>query len=59
MRNKIKNTVPWRYVIFDCNNEEIIGTFHEKEVQKTNQQGFNIEKVIKRKGNNLIVKWKG
>ena len=39
--------------------EEIIGTFYEKELQKTNQQGFRIEKVIKRKGNKLYVKWKG
>ena len=25
--NKIKNTVPWTYVINDLNGEEIIGTF--------------------------------
>ena len=32
---KIKNTVPWTYVINDLNGEEIIGTFYEKELQKT------------------------
>ena len=37
------------YVINDLNGEEIIGTFYEKELQKTNQQEFRIEKVIKRK----------
>ena len=26
--NKIKNTVPWAYVINDLNGEEIIGTFY-------------------------------
>ena len=57
--SKVKNTVPWTYVINDLNGEEIIGTFYEKELQKTNQQGFRIEKVIKRKGNKLYVKWKG
>ena len=31
----------------------------KKELQKTNQQEFKIEKVIKRKGNKLYVKWKG
>ena len=31
---KVKNTVPWTYVIDDLNGEEIIGTFHEKELQK-------------------------
>ena len=46
--SKIKNTVPWTYVINDLNGEEIIGTFYEKELQKTNQQKFRIEKVIKR-----------
>ena len=54
----VKNTVPWRYVINDLNGE-IIGTFYEKEFQKTNQQEFRIEKVIKKKGDKLYVKWKG
>ena len=55
---KIKNTVPWTYVINDLNGKEIIGTFYEKELQKTNQQEFKIEKVIRRKGDKLYVKWK-
>ena len=57
--NKIKNTVLWTYVINDLNGEEIIGTFHEKELQGTGQNEFRIEKIIKRKGNELYVKWKG
>ena len=57
--SKIKNTVPWTYVINYLNGEEIIGTFYEKELQGTNQQKFRIEKVIKRKGDKLYVKWKG
>ena len=56
---KIKNTVPWAYVISDLNGEEIIGSFYEKELQKTNQNEFRIEKVMKRKGNKLYAKWKG
>ena len=56
---KVKNTVPWTYVIDDLNDEEIIETFYEKELQKTNQEGFRIEKLIKRKGNKIYVKWKG
>ena len=31
----------------------------EKELQKTNQKEYRIEKVINRKGNKLYVKWKG
>ena len=56
--SKIENIVPWTYVINDLNGEEIIGTFYEKELQKTNQQTFRIEKVIKKKGDKLYVKWK-
>ena len=44
--NKIKNTVPWTYTISDLNGEQIIGSFYEKELQKTNQKEFRIEKVL-------------
>ena len=55
---KVKNTVPWTYIISDLKGEEIVGTFYEKELQKTYQKEFSIEKVIKRKGDKLYVKWK-
>ena len=55
---KVKNTVPWTYVINDLNGEEITGTFFEKELQNTNQEEFKIEKVIKRKDDKIHVKWK-
>ena len=59
MIKKIKNTVPWTYVINDLNGEEITGTFYENELQRTNQEEFRIEKVIKRKHDKLYIKWKG
>ena len=46
---KVKNTVSWTYVINDLNDEEITGEFYEKELQKTNQKEFRIEKVIKKR----------
>ena len=49
----------WTYIINDHNREEIVGTFYEKEFQKTKLKEFRIEKLIKRKGNKLYVKWKG
>ena len=55
---KVKNTVLWTYVISDFNCEKITGTFYEKELQKTNQKEFIVEKVIKRKDNKLYVEWK-
>ena len=45
----VKYTVPSTYVINDLNGEEIIWTFYEKELQKTNQQELRVEKVIKKK----------
>ena len=56
---KVKNTVPWTYVINGLNGEEIIGTFYEKELQKTNPEEFRTEKVIRRKGDKIYVRWKG
>ena len=56
---KSKIPVPWTYVIIDLNGEKIAGSFYEKELQKTNQKEFRIEKVIKRKGDKMYVKWKG
>ena len=54
-----KNTIPLTYVITDLNGEKISGSFYEKELKKTNQKEFRIEKVLKRKGVKLYVKWKG
>ena len=56
---KIKNTVQWTYVINDLNGEEITGTFYENELQGTKQNEFRIEKVLKKKGDKVYVKWKG
>ena len=53
---RIKNTVPWTYVINDLNGDKIIGTFYEKELQETNQQEFKIEKIVKKKVDKLYVK---
>ena len=57
--SKIKNTVPWTYVVSDLNGEEITGNFYEKELQKTSQKEFTIEKVLKRKADKFYPKWKG
>ena len=56
---KVKSTVPWTCVINDLNGEEIIRTFYEKELQKTNKKEFRIEQVLRKKGDKLYVKWKG
>ena len=58
MVKKIKNTVLWTYFINDLKGEKIVGTFYEKELQKTNNNESRVEKVINRKDNQLYVKWK-
>ena len=42
MISKIKNTIPWTYVISDLNGEPITGKFYEKELQKASQENFRI-----------------
>ena len=56
---KVKNTASLAYVVSDLNGTEVAETFYQKELKKTNQKEFRVEKVIKRKGDKLYVKWKG
>ena len=55
---EVKHTSPVTYRIADLNGEEIKGTFYEPELQKTSQELFRIEKVIKRGKKKSLVKWK-
>ena len=52
--NKTKNTVPWTYVINVLNGKEVTGTFYEKELQKTDQKEFRIEKSNQERGKEAI-----
>ena len=54
---KVKNIVSWTYVTRELNAEEIVRTFYEKELEKTNQTEFRTEKVIKIKLGKLYIKW--
>ena len=42
--NKIKNTVPWIYIVSDLSGKDITGSFYEKELQKTSQEKFVLTK---------------
>ena len=55
---KVKNIVPRTYAISDLKREEVVGTFYKKLLQKKSQKQFRVEKIIKRKGDKLYVKWK-
>ena len=55
----LKKLTVLAYFISDLQSEEIVGMFYEEELLKTNWKEFKVEKMIKRKGNALYVKWKG
>ena len=62
--SNVKNTHPIVYEIKDLNNEPILGTFYDQELQKVNKPDtFRIEKVLKRRKigrkPQLFVKWLG
>ena len=60
MIKKVKSTIPLTYVIGDLKVEEIIGTFHEKDLQERSLAKLRIEKKkMRKKGKKLFVKWKG
>ena len=46
-------------MVIDLNGENITGSFHEKELQKTSQEKFRIEKVLKKKVINCMSNGKG
>jgi len=57
--SKIERTNPVTYKITDYNGEEIHGTFYEQELQKTSQEVYRIEKIVKKGKTKSLVKWKG
>jgi len=57
--SKIQRTNPVTYKITDYNGKEIQGTFYEQELQKTSQEVYRIEKIVKKDKTRSLVKWKG
>ena len=55
VNKNFKNIVPRTYVIENINRDETVAKFYEKELEKTNQTEFRVEKAIKRKGVKLYV----
>jgi hypothetical protein len=61
--DKVKKTNPYTYTVRDFKGEEILGSFYTEELQKSTQEVFRIEKVIRKKKINGVmhglVKWLG
>ena len=55
------HTKPVTYRLVDLQGETVTGSFYEPELQKTTQEIFRIEKVIRRdnKRQRALVKWRG
>ena len=56
---KVKNTVPWTYVVSHLNEEQVASTFYKKELLKAYQKEFRVEEVIERKSDKLYITWNG
>lgn len=57
---KVRLTNPTTYILKDDTGQLIKGAFYEYELQKTKHPDtFLVEKVIRKKGNKLFVKWLG
>ena len=56
---EVLKTNPITYKLKDLNNEDIIGTFYEKELVKYDHEMYEIEEVIKKLKGKVLVKWKG
>lgn len=57
---KIKKVLYLEYMLLVISMVKKLGeTFYEKQLQKTSQTKFRIEKVIKQKGDKFFLKWKG
>ena len=55
----VKATKPPTYTIEDTLGEPVQGTFYEQELQLSVQEIFRIERVLRKKKNQVFVKWKG
>ena len=57
---RVKNTMPVTYELVDSTNTSISGSFYEHELQRVaNPDVYLVEKVIKKRGDRVFVKWLG
>ena len=56
---KVLKTEPQTYIIKDLNGDEIKGTFYNEELSRYDSELYEIKKVLKRKKDKFLVKWKG
>ena len=61
--HEVKQTSPVTYILKDTADEVLVGGFYENELQKTKQEIYRIEKVLRKKiingAEHALVKWMG
>ena len=57
--SSVKATNPTTYTIKDQLGEPVRGSFYEQELQLSVQEIFRIERVLRKKKNQVYVQWKG
>ncbi len=61
--DKVQKTIPVTYIIKDTLGEVVKGSFYNEELQKSNQEVYRVEKVIRKKKidgiEHALVKWVG
>ena len=57
--SSVQATKPPTYTIEDTLGEAVQGTFYEQELQLSVQEIFVIVRVLRKKKNQVFVKWKG
>ena len=57
--SSVKASKPPTYTIKDTLGEPVQGTFYEQELQLSEQEISRIERVLRKKKNQVFVKWKG
>lgn len=57
---KIQYTNPTTYLLKDENNKDILGGFYKEQLEKVKYSDvYLVEKVLKKRGDNVYVKWLG
>lgn len=58
--SKVNNTNPRTYLLQDSEKKEILGSFYEAELTSSKWPNvYLIEKILRKKGNRILVKWLG
>lgn len=58
--HSVRNTYPTTYLLKDASGETLLGGFYREELQQVKHPDvYLVEKVLRRKGNQVFVKWLG